>query len=293
MPDQPNTLILQLYTIQDESSYHLKNEPGEIQRLNVIDDLCAGLLLQSHLLGVVHGRLSPGGDPATLVIMSFEFQGQDQARRFQHAEIKVRFADEKQPLDADPEVHSLWPEGDFSFSESQATVSQTLGSEVNASGQAVGFLSVGLAGNWARTIEGTRTDRASLKGARRIEEREWGKKNVVRLVIHENETQKSGIPSRVSAAMLLRRKENSESRFVAYVEVNAKAGKRYQAAKALRKVRGATPLNDPVIFDPASSNSSGILRDIHSDDLGAVGLESLAQVISTTMLSTVRGKQGI
>jgi len=279
---------IQFYSTQDDSSYHLKNESGETQRSHVIDDLCDGLLLQSNILGVIHGKMSPDGDYATLVVISFEFHGQDQKRRFQQAEIKVRFADEKRPLQSDPEVYSLWPEGDFSFSESEAAVSQTVGTAVNAGGQAPGA-TLGVTGNWSRTTDTKRTNHASLKGARRIEGREWGKKNVVRLIAYENEEQKTGIPSFISSAILLKR-TNKDQRFTAHVEVKGKAGWRYEAAKALRGVMGNTPETDPVIFDPSLTPSLSLKEGESSDALESVNLERLAEIVSTTMVSTVKGR---
>jgi hypothetical protein len=127
-----------------------------------------------------------------------------------------------------------------------------------------------------------------LKGARRIEKREWGKNNVVRLIAHENETQKSGVASLISTAILLKRK-NDDDRFVAHVEVNEKAGKRYAAAKALRKIRGKTPGDDPIVFDPKSP-ASLTLKDKSKTELESVDLESLAGIVSTTIISTVKDK---
>lgn len=286
MSQQQEIRTIQVYPVKDDSSYHVQNEPGEIERSNVVDDLCNGLLLQSHIVGVLHGTLSPNGDFGTLIVMSFHFQGQGQSRRFQEAEIKVRFADEKRPLDADPELLSMWPEGVFTFSESEDSVNETVNGEVNVGGQLIG-LTMGVTGGWSRTTLTKQTDRASLNGCRRIEGREWGKKNVMRLTVQENATQKSGIPSYLSAAILLKRR-NKHDRFVAHVEIEGRGGKRYQIGKALRAIMGATPKTDPIIFDP-SALPSLVLANTTSDNLASANLENLSQVVSTTIISPAGG----
>jgi hypothetical protein len=64
-----------LDVVQDSAGYHTRNEPGERQRQNIIDDLCSGFLLQATLQGAVHGTLTPGGEPATLLVNAILLPG--------------------------------------------------------------------------------------------------------------------------------------------------------------------------------------------------------------------------
>ncbi|KAJ5693000.1 hypothetical protein N7462_002423 [Penicillium macrosclerotiorum] len=278
-------LTIPLLPEQDGAGYHTRNGPGELQRPTIIDDLCAGLLLQVELQGAVHGTLSRGGDPATLLVVKFYFQGRTEKRRFRSAEIKIRFADEQQPLQEDPEVLALWPEGDFTFNESQVDLSDSKSGGANLSGGA-GAFQMGLNGTWTRTQGRQLKERASINGARRIEGRDWGARNVVRLILDENRGQEGGIVSTLSTAILVKRKYATQ-RFIAQIEVTAQADMKYATASKIRELSGKTPLNDPVVFDPKCEPTIAAVED--ASNLAAESLESLASIISTTVLSTIRG----
>lgn len=280
-PSVPITISLD--PDRDSAGYHTRNTDGELQRSTVIDDLCAGLLLQVWLQGVVHGTLTPGGDPATLLVLNFYFQGKSDNRRFRNAEIKVRFEDQNNPLEEDPEVLALWPEGDFTFDQSEIEVSDSKAGEATLSGGA-GPLQMGLNGTLTRNVSRKRSERASVNGARRIEGRDWGTRNVVRLLLDENRDQKKGIVSSLSAAILLRRKTQDDY-FIAKIEVQAQADMKYAAASKLRDLSGKTPVNDPVIFDPKCQPTIAV------NDASNLAMEDLAfisNIISTTVVSTVR-----
>lgn len=268
---------------QDSAGYHTRNRDGELQRANIIDDLLAGLLLQVELQGVVHGTLSPGGDAATLLVLQFYFQGKTDNRRFRNAEVKVRFADQQQPLEEDPEVLALWPEGDFTFEESGVEVNDSKAVGASLGGGAAG-LQMGINGNLTRNTNTKRSERASVNGARRIEGRDWGAKNVVRLVLDENRDQKKGIVSGLSAAILLKRSRPG-CRFIAIIDVKAQADLKYATAWRIRDLSGKTPVNDPVVFD-VSCKPTITVKD--TSNLAAEDLSSLAHIVSTTVISTIK-----
>ncbi|KAJ6028113.1 hypothetical protein N7540_003689 [Penicillium herquei] len=244
----------------------------------------ARLLLQADLQGVVHGTLSPGGDPATLLVLLFQFQGRTERNRFRRAEIKIRFTDEQSPLsDQDPETLALWPEGDFTFNESEVDINTDKGGNATISAGVPAF-QLGLGGNWSRNTSRKQKERASVNGARRIEGRNWGSKNVVRLILDENHDQKHGIVTAISVAILLKRKTMTD-RFVAHVEVSANADLKYDTVSRLRSLSGRTPVNDPVIFDPKHENNLDV-KDV--SNLAGEDLESKARIISTTLISTIQ-----
>lgn len=278
-----------LYPVQDTAGYHVRNEENEVQRPNIVDDLCAGLLLQVELQEAVHGKLTNSSeDFATLLVFKLMFQGPTKKRRFRKAEIKITFADQQQPLYKDPEVLGLWPEGDFTYDESEVDVNDSGGGGATLGGGAAG-MQLGLNGNLTRNVGRKRTEQASVNGARRIEGRDWGKKNVVRLVLEENSDQKGGVASTLSAAILLKR-TTEHDRFVAQIQVHAEADVGYSAATKIRRLSGKTPVNHPVIFDPKCKPTMGEAKD--PSNLAAENLESIASITSTTVVSTVNDRTG-
>ncbi|KAL4881676.1 hypothetical protein BJY04DRAFT_218118 [Aspergillus karnatakaensis] len=280
-------LTIPLDVVQDSAGYHTRNEAGERQRESIIDDLCSGFLLQASLQGTVHGTLTPGGAPATILVIQFYFQGHTARRRFRTAEIKIRFADQERPLYEDPEVVALWPQGDFSFNATEMEVNDSRGVSATVSGGIPG-VGLQLSGNWTRSTGRKSNHQASLKGARRIEGRDWGKHNVVRITLAENDEQKEGIIPAVSTAILLRRKA-ADARFSAHVDVQAQADVRYATAMKIRDLSGNNPVNDPVVFDPDCQPTLSVGDPAH---LEAERLDSLVTAISTTTLPTVRSLTG-
>src|SRR5271155_2060105 len=98
---------IQLNTVAEDRDYHRKNYDDEIQRPDVIDDICKGLLLQARIDRIVHGHETENGNPATLVVFGFRFHGIDENRRFRQAIITILFQDEMKRTEADPEVIAL------------------------------------------------------------------------------------------------------------------------------------------------------------------------------------------
>ncbi|KAF4210304.1 hypothetical protein CNMCM6805_009612 [Aspergillus fumigatiaffinis] len=286
--EQIPLFTIPLDVVQDSAGYHTKNEPGERQRQNIIDDLCSGFLLQATLQGAVHGTLTPGGDPATLLVMQFYFQGHTAKRRFRTAEIKIIFADQKSPLYADPEVMGLWPQGDFSFNPSEVDVNDSKGGSAAITGGPPG-VQLALSGSWTRNKDRKGNYRASLKGARRIEGRDWGKQNVVRIILEENGDQKEGIIPSISTAILLKRKA-ADACFTAQVEVQAQSDIRYATAMRIRDLSGNSPVNDPVVFDP---NCQPTMAVKDASNLEGEKLESFVTAISTTVLPTIKNVDGV
>lgn len=82
------------------------------------------------------------------------------------AEVKITFADQQQPLYKDPEVKGLWPEGDFTYNESEVNVNDSGCGGTTFGGGAAG-MQLGLNGSWTRNVGKKRTERASVNGARR------------------------------------------------------------------------------------------------------------------------------
>lgn len=283
MNNDRKSFNIQLYSADDGSAFHVKDEPGELQRPHIIDDLCSGLTLQADMADVIHGKLSPDGNPSTLIIVIFRFLGQGRTRRFREAEIKLRFSDEKKPYVEDPEVYKIAPEGSFTLHQTALKNEWTKVLDGSLSCGITGS-TAGVSGKLEKKTSVELTDCATLTGARRIEGRNFGKKNVVRFNLFENRSQKDGIVSELRAAVLLNCKNDSH-RFVAHAEMEAVVDMRYKMYNIVRKLAGKSPENDPVVFD---ANCAPTRTDIDRNNLGSVDLDYLSDVVSTTVLCTDR-----
>ena len=288
---------IQLNTEPEDRGYHRLNDDDEIQRPDVVDDICKGLLLQARIDRIVHGYETENGIPATLVIFGFRFHGIDVNRRFRQAIITIMFRDEMKTTKADPEVIALWPNGDFTLGEmTPVHVEDTSGAEVGGNvGTTQGGGQASL--KWERKRSYEKSDRASLTGSIVLDTsvRQFGPNNAVRLTINENSTATSGLVTEFRAAVLLRRK-NDRDRFLAFVKLQAKANFCYNSIRMLRDLSGKSPPNDPVIFKPGVQYSrpttstrfmeSRLSENIDDGNLIAARLDDLAGVLATTILAT-------
>jgi hypothetical protein len=91
----------------------VQNKPGEVQRRLLFDrSTSTSVVAQGKLVDVLHGYLSPGGDPATLITIDFRFLSPKS--RIRSATIKLRFADSNSQRNVDPEVLGIAPKGQVS-----------------------------------------------------------------------------------------------------------------------------------------------------------------------------------
>ena len=111
----------------------------------------------------------------------------------------------------------------------------------------------------------------------RLEGRSVGTKNTALWKLHENK-QKSGLPTKLRVAILLRR-TNATGRFIATVEVESQV----DIVSTLLGLAGSTPKNDPVLFDPACVPTSD---GFDLDNLGGCDLTALCEVLSGKVMST-------
>ena len=240
-----------LNTDAEDRSYHNRNDGDEVQRPNIIDDICRDLLIQAQIDRIVHGCEKEDGEPATLAVFGFRFHGLNEKRRFRQAIITILFQDEIKRARADPEVIGLWPNGDFTLGETtHVEIEDTHGGEVGGN---VGIPQAGgqITGKWERKRSYQKTDRATLTGSIILDMtiRDYGPRNAVRLTIKENATASSGLVTDCKVAVLLRR-NNDTDRFQAFVKIKAKGDFLYDSVRGLRDLSGNSPANDPVTFKP-------------------------------------------
>jgi hypothetical protein len=221
----------------------VQNGPDEVER-KVLTDHGSEIKVLGDMVDVVHGRLTPGGARATLIIALFRFQSASQ--RFQKAEISLKFFSGSKPgSDLDPEVMKIAYENVYFWNPT--VVDGTVKYNANLSAQAGGGPGqLGAGVGWEQTENYKITDRALLFGSIRFEGRDHGAKNAVEWTLKENKEAKDGIPGFFATAILLKRKTND--RFSMTVEVDVEAGIMSQAKGLLQKLFGRK--DAPVIFDP-------------------------------------------
>jgi len=297
--NDPFSFNIQLNTDGEDRDFHRKNDGDEIQRPDVIDDCCLDLLLQGRIDRIVHGHETKDGKPATLVVFGFRFHGIDKSRRFQRAIVTILFQDEQNRNRADPEVIALWPNGTFTLGEpTEITVDKTVGGDagLNLTGGTVVQGGANASRKWEEKKSYKKTDRATLTGSIILDTsvRESGKNNAVRLTINEDTTATSGLVTDFRAAVLLRRKNDTDN-FLCTVKIKARANFLYNAIRGLRDISGLSPGNDPVKFKPGQqylreATLSRFLEDklaehVDEENLNTANLDGLAGVLGTTALA--------
>lgn len=297
----PFAFEIQLSTDAEDRDFRRTNDGDEVQRPDVVDDLCQDLLLMARIDRIVHGREAKNGSRATLIVFGFRFHGIDEKRRFKQAIINVTFRDEKERERADPEVVALWPNGDFTLGEpTEVQVEEVNGGEGGFEGQAGG---AGVTGGarvmrkWERKLNYNRTERARLTGSIVLDTsiRRYGRNNGIRLTLAEDTKAGSGLVTDLRAAVLLRR-ANDTDRFTATVRINAKAHFAYNVIRGVRDISGLSPRTGPVIFQPGVQylrppSLGDFLEEklqgkIDSENLNAKGLDGFAGVLGSTAIAT-------
>ncbi|KAJ0374621.1 hypothetical protein COL26b_007087 [Colletotrichum chrysophilum] len=295
----PFSWDFQLDTKEAGREFHRRNDGREIQRPDIVDDCCRGLLLQARIDRIIHGHELNGTGPATLIIFGFRFHGLDEDRRFKQARIIITFQDEEKQHGNDPEVITLWPNGNFTLGEPlEVEVEESSGGEagVNVTGGA-GIQGGGqVLRRWERKIGFKKSiDKISLTGSIMLDTdiREYGRNNAIRITISESKIASPGIVTDLRAAVLLRR-QSLDDTFLGTIKMKADAHFAYNALRGARAIFGGSPHNDPIIFKPGvqylrPKTLSGVLEDklaeqVDERNLGGVAIEGLAGVLGSTVL---------
>lgn len=271
----------------DGGNFRYQNAPGEVQRQHLVDRGDT-LMVLADLVDVIHGRLSPQGDHATLVITDFQFIPSKNSRRFTSATITFLF-ESSNPASCEIEVIDIAPQGHHSMLPTTTQVELTRSANLSGQGGATGAsIAAGL--GWELKESKQEKDETTLTGSIRLQGREFGGKNTARWTLSENRSQKSGIPTLLRTAILLKRQDKGggpNERFRAGVDIKSNVDLVSSIGESIDKVLGRLPRDDPVIFDPLREPSS---LSFDPDNLRAHELNKLFKVLTTTRLSnTVQG----
>jgi hypothetical protein len=233
------------------------------------------LKLIAEMPDVVHGTISPGGDPATLIILKFKFQSLAIGRRFKSARITVTFLDTKEDLA--PAVEKITPDGTWALKQSVETEDRT------TSGGLTGISGPGFTVNAGMQYQyhetGQRTDQATVSGTACIDDSRKdgkhvrGKNNVVIWNLLENPFTEQGIPTFLQGAILLKRNPNMDQKtFEALVRIEVVVDWKTYFWSIIHK----TPEDEPIVFHPWRASEG---KNYMANQLGAENLNALQKII--------------
>ena len=242
---------------------------GQIEQPNLIS-YGTSLHVQADLVEVVHGYLRNKEDPATLIIIEFQFTSTHASRKFRHAEIIYQFQD-FDPSDKNPPmVYKMAPIHEFSMDRTEKTVELTRGANLTGGGGAgPANLSLGL--TWNLLEKQTKTKQATLKGVKKVHNRVPPRPphQTAWWALSENPTDDNGVPNFLRAAILLKRKSNDK--FRSTLTIKAKVDTRYKFED-----RGGKCDIAPALYDPGRPRITPTRFD--SDNLELVDLNNLKSI---------------
>lgn len=252
-------------------------DANRISDSSIIDEWLGpkALKLIAEMPDVVHGTISPGGDPATLIILKFKFQSLAIGRRFKSARITVTFLDTKENLA--PAVEKITPDGTWALKQSVETEDRTMsGGLTGISGP--GFtVNAGMQYQYHET--GQKTDQATVSGTASIDDSRKdgkhvrGKNNVVIWNLLENPSTNQGIPTFLQGAILLKRNPNmAQKTFKALVRIEVVVDWKMYFWTIIHK----TPEDEPIVFHPWQASEG---KNCMANQLGAENLNALLKII--------------
>ena len=250
---------------------------GQVEQPNLIS-YGTSLHVQADLVEVVHGYLRNKEDPATLIIIEFQFTSTHASRKFRHVEIIYQFQD-FDPSDTDPPtVYNMAPIREFSMSRTEKTEELTRGANITGGGGAgPANLSLGL--TWNLVEKQTKTKQATLKGIKKVHNRHPPRPphQTAWWALSENPTDDNGVPNFLRAAILLKRK--SHDKFKSTLTIKAKVDILYPMQD-----RGGKRDIAPALYDPGQHRATPTKFD--SDNLELINLNDLISIQTVSYSSS-------
>jgi len=270
--------ILHVCDDDDEiSTYRTRNDPSRphqrttvTQRKGVIDVRCIAK-------DVVHGRLHPESELATLLVFDFRFDPCKKGRRILRADLSFTFSSKNPATAAALKVIGIAPDGRTLYAPTKQQVMTTRGVEINAGGAWVpGAALGGLGGSlkWEKTVSHEMTDAAVIIGWIDDNNHDYdnGSPTVARWTLLENSSAATGVPASVRTAILLQRGDDN-TEFYAKFEMLIRPDNVTVMGNLLVK----TPKDDPIIYKP-TLQATNRLREYNIDKLGDLDLNSLCAI---------------
>ena len=277
---EQNEFDIDLFAAGNAGGYHMQNLPGQTQREHLVQyGYGSDRIVKGRLVDVVHGRLSPDGDPASLIVSSFKFLGSTPSKRFRYAKITWDFAYADSEGREAPEVKKI--SLDDQFVMKMTTFDESTEKKMDAGLQGGGGpANLSLSAGWSHDHFAKIDDHISLYGTSIFTQKQSGEPNAAMWVLEENKSQKSGIPGSLTTAILVKRKPDRQ--FIGMIHIHAKM----VAASSIEDLFGRKPKVHPVVFDLAlpptnAKYDSQNLDSIVLDDIGIVKLHTSMEMPST------------
>ncbi|PYI14017.1 hypothetical protein BO99DRAFT_407045 [Aspergillus violaceofuscus CBS 115571] len=257
------------------SSFRVQNDPrAPYQRNNVIERK-GTIDIRCSCLDVIHGLMSEQEEDqfATLIVIEYRFDVRKRARRVDQVQIALEFR-AREAGQTGPEVYAIAPDGNFSLvpTNQREEIKRSIEGQAGASAPVGGLSITGTVG-WEKTTSRETEDHCTVVGSRDLVGRNWGPANSASWTLLENSTAKSGVPSLLRTAVLLRREDEQPFECVVKLTADVVTGWR----ERLWGGKGRVPKDDPVLFDPLL-DPTNYLQEYDVYNLEQVDLEGLCRI---------------
>ncbi|KAL3608822.1 hypothetical protein FPOAC2_03833 [Fusarium poae] len=214
---------------------------------------------------VVHGFAD--GVPYTLAIFEWKAEALRQGLRFKRVSIEMEFSAKGDRGDAeqdakelrqlnfsdnywDPEVMEVAPEGTQFHNYTKRKVGGKSNLELGFSASFAQFFNAGPKWTFERDTSRNISDAIQVTGQGFVVGSDRNRSNAVRWIMLENESQRSGVPTYLRTAVLLKRMPNDNGIFHGTVRVETHVSLYEDFKEKMYKYKGQIKTDEPVIFNP-------------------------------------------
>jgi hypothetical protein len=244
-----------------------KNNPLSPWQRSQIMQRKGAFNIQCTSIDVVHGKFGTGSPFfASLIVLKFWFDKRRLKRRLLSADISLEFSG-MEPEGSRPEVFAISPHDKSALVPTVAHRENSKEMQVNAGVNIYGA-NAGGSYTWTKTLSEDTSDATTVSGSIDLEGYSYGPPNCASWTLLENETKKTGVPSVLQAAVLLKRETMDP--FQCVVDVKARADK----VTTFEWLVGSKDHDDPVLFHP-SLPATNRLRTYETESLSSLALDSL------------------
>ncbi|KAK2024171.1 hypothetical protein LX32DRAFT_666857 [Colletotrichum zoysiae] len=266
------SFTLELRPEGQSGGYHVRNRPGEIQRVAATQFHSGPRKRPAFNVGanaraIIHGTLDEmSNTPATLLIYDFSFLSH-RSTRIKSASISFEFRAKRGSASLGPTVVAVAPFGKHTTMQTTETVTNTIGADGGLSGGAVVNVNAGL--HTEKSVEKTTTHAAEIVGNNPCDE--WSNYFLAQWSLDENKSQRSGIVTLFRVCILLTRDTDEEFDLVPDVHVRPNLTTRLGSLVAFRRS------DDPIRMAPTNNPFNTLEKDLvqerwHLGDLNLDGL---------------------
>ena len=268
----------------DEGALRAKNEPGEVER-EVITDRSPGspYKVQAILRTCIHGTLTKGGPPASLIVVDYRLQIAKEGARFSKVTTSFKFASHGQGLS--PSVIAYSPfEQQLRWNHTQVTKTSDTSLEAEFSPEVQGINVGSLTASRESGSEWVQRSFDRGLGTRHYTNDRPRRAHIVEWTLLANKRQREGVAPSFRVAMLVAREGNGQ--FEAKFTISAHGGFGYVLEHLKDRFLRKTAIDDPIIFSPSREPFGDTLEGVVID---RNNLQALVTGSELKGLSTVWG----